>query len=137
MRPYTNNYQSEASLMSGYSSDPEPHRRRHKHDKKKRRISETSRSAKADGFIGAAGGGLIGDLIFPGLGTAAGALVGWIGGKDYGEHRKSREEQRNKIQEAWDRKYSSRDHSHDERRKSRDHSSDGRRRSHDGRRGDY
>jgi uncharacterized protein YcfJ len=89
--------------MNGYASDPEPNRRRHKHhEKRKRRISDSSRSANADGFIGAAGGGLIGDLIFPGLGTAAGALAGWIGGKDYGQNRKKREEKRERQQEDWE-----------------------------------
>ncbi|KAK5257646.1 hypothetical protein LTR40_009485 [Exophiala xenobiotica] len=76
----------------GYLSDPEPHRRKHKN--RSRRISDNSRSTKADAFLGAAGGGLIGDLIFPGLGTLGGAVVGWVGGKDYGKHRKWREDKR-------------------------------------------
>jgi len=60
-----------------------------------------------DGFIGAAGGGLIGYLLYPALGSVGGALVGWIGGKDYGKHRKWREEKRERDQERWERKYGS------------------------------
>jgi uncharacterized protein YcfJ len=112
--------------MSGHSSDPGPHQRRHKHHyETKRRISETSRPTTADGLIGAAGGGLIGNLIFPGLGTAAGALAGWLGGKEYGNYCKSREEKRDREQEAWERKHGSRAHSTDGRQRSRDHSGEG------------
>ena len=107
---------------SGYSSDPEQHR--HKHRDRTRRVSEHSRSTNSDGFLGAAGGGLIGDLIFPGLGTVGGALVGWLGGKDYGKHRKWREDKREKEEEQWQKKYHrgstggsdrSRSHSRDDR----------------------
>jgi hypothetical protein len=80
-------------------------------------VSDNSRSANADGFIGAAGGSIIGDLIFPGLGTVGGALVGFLGGKDYGKHRKWREERRDREQGRWEAKYG------DER--SRDGSRDG------------
>ncbi|KIW62394.1 hypothetical protein PV04_10574 [Phialophora macrospora] len=108
-------------LKQGYSSDPENHRHRHKN--RPRRVSDNSRSTNADGFIGAAGGGLIGDLIFPGLGTVGGALVGWLGGKDYGKHRKWREDKREREQERWEKKYHkgesgsdrSRSHSRDDR----------------------
>jgi hypothetical protein len=116
LTPYGHPNDSKSSL-SGYSSDPEPHRRRHRHrhehsrsrsrdhSGRKRRTSESSRSANADGFIGAAGGGLIGDLIFPGLGTVGGALAGWIGGKDYGEKRKKREDRRDKSQYEWEERF--------------------------------
>jgi hypothetical protein len=33
-----------------------------------------------DTFVGAGGGALIGDLIFPGLGTVGGAILGGLGG---------------------------------------------------------
>jgi len=55
--------------------------------------------------LGAAGGGLIGDLIFPGLGTVGGALAGWIGGKEYGTHRKRKESQREMMQREWEEKF--------------------------------
>ena len=110
---------------SGYSSDPEHSRDKHRKDRT-RRISESSRSSKADGFIGAAGGGLIGDLIFPGLGTVGGALVGFFGGKDYGKHRKWREEKRDREQERWERKYRKGDSGDDSYSRSRSHSRDDR-----------
>ncbi|KIW93560.1 uncharacterized protein Z519_06165 [Cladophialophora bantiana CBS 173.52] len=103
---------------SGYSSDPEPNRRKHKD--RPRRISDNSRSTNADGFIGAAGGGLLGDLLFPGLGTVGGALVGWVGGKDYGKHRKWREEKRDREQERWEREYHRRSSNSRSRSQSRD-----------------
>jgi len=135
-RPYMPPRHSTGELIehNGYSSDPERHRRKHR--ERSRRTSDNSRSTKADALIGAAGGGLIGDLIFPGLGTVGGALVGWVGGKDYGKHRKWREDKRDRDQERWERKYGSdrsRSHSHDrrkgshersERRSSRDHRKD-------------
>ncbi|OQU98157.1 hypothetical protein CLAIMM_03981 [Cladophialophora immunda] len=128
---------------SGYSSDPEPNRRNHK--ERTRRISDHSRSTNADGFLGAAGGGLLGDLLFPGLGTVGGALVGWVGGKDYGKHRKWREEKRDREQERWEREYRrknshsrSRSQSRDRDAHERGHSHgrhDGRRHSHERRKG--
>jgi hypothetical protein len=84
LRPYHAN-NSSPNLAQGYHSDPEPRRRR------RTRRKSTSRSSTADGFLGAAGGGLIGDLIFPGLGTLGGAVAGYIGGKDYGKHRKRKD----------------------------------------------
>jgi hypothetical protein len=38
-------------------------------------------------FLGAGGGALIGDMIFPGLGTIGGALLGGVGGHEYGKSR--------------------------------------------------
>jgi len=58
-------------------------------------------------------------------------LVGWVGGKDYGKHRKWREDKRDRDQGRWERKYGgsdrSRSHSHDREKEGR------RRRSHDDR----
>ena len=119
-RPFGGPNQSETSLGSGYSSDPEYHRRRHRHrhhhsdegtkrdGTSRRKPSDASRSTTTDGLIGATGGGLLGDLIFPGLGTVGGALAGWIGGKDYGKYRQHREEKLHKEQEKWERRYGSR-----------------------------
>lgn len=105
-RFYGSDNPSQTSMDSGYSSDPEPHRRRRRyHHGRQRAHSTTSRSVNADGLIGAAGGGLLGDLIMPGLGTVGGALAGWFGGKDYGHHRKWREEKRHREQEQWERKW--------------------------------
>lgn len=120
----TNTYAIQES-PSGYTSDPEHHhrdrhrRRRHhsssspsrpRSSSSKRRTSSTSRSTTADGFLGAAGGGLIGDLIFPGLGTVGGALAGWFGGKDYGSRRKAREDRRDESQWKWEERWG-REHS--------------------------
>lgn len=146
MRPYANPNSPQYSLESGYSSDPEPHRRKHKHKKRRdsdEKKSSKSRSTTTDAFLGAAGGGLIGDLIFPGLGTVGGAALGYIGGRDYGKHRKVREEKFATAQREWeeihrpeqDRRDRSRDYS------SRDNSNRvverERRRSHENRRDDY
>ncbi|EXJ81739.1 hypothetical protein A1O1_07804 [Capronia coronata CBS 617.96] len=120
------NYSSvDLGVGNGYSSDPERHRRKHK--SQPRRISESSRSTNTDGFLGAAGGGLLGDMLFPGLGTVGGALFGWVGGKDYAKHRRWREEKRDRDQERWERKFGS--------SRSRSHSRDGRRRNHDQQKG--
>ena len=109
----------------GYLSDPEHHRHRHRkrrssHNAQPRDRSasyggrdkeDRSRSTNADGLIGASAGGLIGDLLLPGVGGAlGGAIVGWLGGKDYGSHRKWREEKRQKEESDWQRKFGS---SHD------------------------
>lgn len=101
-QPYLHPNQSSDSLASGYLSDPEPRRRRHSHHKKSR---SSARSTTTEGFLGAAGGGLIGDLILPGLGTVGGALAGWIGGIEYGEHRKRRSSQLEAKQREWEEKF--------------------------------
>jgi hypothetical protein len=51
---------------------------------------------------------LIGDLIFPGLGTLGGAVAGYIGGKDYGKHRKRRESMNREEQKIWEARYGKR-----------------------------
>ncbi|KAL6247180.1 hypothetical protein RBB50_005523 [Rhinocladiella similis] len=129
-RPRPNYSYSDVHDSGGYSSDPEYHRRRHK--SRPRRVSDNSRSTNADAFLGAAGGGLIGDLIFPGLGTIGGALAGWVGGKDYGKHRKWREEKRDREQEKWEKKFRDRDRDRDrDYSRSRSHSHDRPRRNHE------
>lgn len=40
-------------------------------------------------FLGAGGGAIIGDAIFPGLGTVGGALLGAYGGKKASERSRS------------------------------------------------
>ena len=40
-------------------------------------------------FLGAGSGAVIGDLLFPGLGTIGGALLGGVGGHEYGKQRRS------------------------------------------------
>ena len=108
----------------GYISDPEPERHRHKHRHSTSR-GRTSRSSNTDGFLGAAGGGFIGDMIFPGLGTLGGAVAGWVGGKDYGRRREKREERHEREQREWEEKWGHRGKSH-ERSRDRSHDSGGR-----------
>ena len=113
MRPYANPNASQYNLdHAGYVSDPERDRHRHRHRRRRdsgesrdMKDKKSTRSTNSDAFIGAAGGGLIGDLIFPGLGTVGGAALGWLGGKDFGNHRKGRESKRAMEQRKWEEKY--------------------------------
>lgn len=43
--------------------------------------------------MGAGAGGIIGDAIFPGLGTAAGLLIGGLGGRQYAKDKRSHSEE--------------------------------------------
>jgi hypothetical protein len=43
-----------------------------------------------DTFLGAGGGAIIGDAIFPGLGTVGGLLLGGYGGRKYAEKKDRR-----------------------------------------------
>ena len=90
----------------GYSSDPES-RRHHRHSHPRRRLSPQQEKdhLTQDSLIGAAGGGLIGDLIFPGLGTVGGALAGWISGRDYGKFKERQDEARRIEQERWEKRF--------------------------------
>lgn len=65
--------------------DRSRHRRHHRPDSHHRSDSYKQDSGKKKGssantFIGAGGGALIGDAIFPGLGTIGGAILGGLGG---------------------------------------------------------
>lgn len=64
-------------------------------------------------FLGAFGGGAIGDLIFPGLGTIGGALLGGFGGHEVGksgrrsshnngDRREVRGRKRDRYDEEWE-----------------------------------
>ncbi|KAI8943555.1 hypothetical protein NX059_001552 [Plenodomus lindquistii] len=67
-------------------SDREPERRRHKHHHRPRETKTQSKEHKnRDTFLGAGAGTIIGDAILPGLGTAAGLLLGGYGGRKYAE----------------------------------------------------
>lgn len=46
-----------------------------------------------DTFLGAGAGGIIGDAIFPGLGTAAGLILGGLGGRKYAKDKRSHSEE--------------------------------------------
>ncbi|MCJ1438358.1 hypothetical protein MMC27_007746 [Xylographa pallens] len=82
-------YQRRHSASAGYSSDPEDERRHHHrrpHTKRPHSRDErpkaSSKGSSRNGILGATGGALLGDLIFPGLGTTVvGGLAGWYAGK--------------------------------------------------------
>lgn len=62
--------------------------------------------------MGAGGGAILGDAIFPGLGTLGGALLGGLGGHEYGKKRASSDPRQKKH-----RSYSNdMDYGHDYRR---------------------
>ncbi|MCJ1292406.1 hypothetical protein MMC34_003956 [Xylographa carneopallida] len=82
-------HQRRSSADAGYCSDPEYERRHHHrrphtkrpHSRDDRPPTGTKGSSR-NGILGATGGALIGDLIFPGLGTTVvGGLAGWYAGK--------------------------------------------------------
>lgn len=50
---------------------------------------EKKKQSGVSTFLGAGGGALIGDAIFPGLGTLGGAILGGVGGHEYGKQRRS------------------------------------------------
>jgi hypothetical protein len=51
----------------------------------RRKHVEKKKSSGVNTFLGAGGGAIIGDMIFPGLGTIGGALLGGVGGHEYGK----------------------------------------------------
>ena len=57
------------------------------HDSGRENVGKKN-SSSVNTFLGAGGGALIGDMIFPGLGTLGGAVLGGVGGHEY---RKSRD----------------------------------------------
>jgi hypothetical protein len=102
-------FESDSSDSESYHSDPEHHRRRrhHHHDRDKDGSRSRSRglnSSKSprprhrtarhnsDAWIGGVGGALIGDILFPGLGTVGGAAVGALQGHHYDKKRIARED---------------------------------------------
>jgi hypothetical protein len=48
---------------------------------------QRKKSSGVSTFLGAGGGAIVGDLIFPGLGTLGGAILGGMGGHEYGKKR--------------------------------------------------
>ncbi|KAK4507940.1 hypothetical protein PRZ48_001675 [Zasmidium cellare] len=58
--------------------------RKHHHDRPQ---APRKKSSGVNTFLGAGGGALIGDAIFPGLGTLGGAIIGGLGGHEYGKRR--------------------------------------------------
>lgn len=70
---------------SNYSDrDRERERRHHKHRPRESKLQEKEHKTR-DTFLGAGAGTILGDAIFPGLGTAAGLLLGGYSGRKYAE----------------------------------------------------
>ena len=70
-------------------------RRRHHNNHKSSHTSSRDQSggkkaSSTSTFLGAGGGALLGDMIFPGLGTIGGAILGGVGGHEYSKDKKSR-----------------------------------------------
>ncbi|KAK5166911.1 uncharacterized protein LTR77_007640 [Saxophila tyrrhenica] len=91
------------SSTSGYPTAQSPYRRdsrsrsrsrsrdrdrKHRHNHN-RPGADRKKSSGTSAFLGAGGGALIGDLIFPGLGTIGGAILGGVGGHEYSKKRPS------------------------------------------------
>ncbi|KAH7412155.1 hypothetical protein DE146DRAFT_271471 [Phaeosphaeria sp. MPI-PUGE-AT-0046c] len=91
-----------SSSSRSRSSSPERRRRHRRHRSRDDEYATESRSGDGrrhrshhetraqrrehkdrDTFLGAGAGALVGDVIFPGLGTAAGILLGGLGGRKY------------------------------------------------------
>lgn len=75
---------SDRSRSRSRSRDRKKHRH-HQH----RSQPQRKKSSGVNTFLGAGGGAIIGDAIFPGLGTIGGALLGGLGGHEYGKKRAS------------------------------------------------
>jgi len=63
----------------------------------RRKHVERKKSSGVNTFLGAGGGALIGDMIFPGLGTIGGALLGGVGGHEYGKSRSKTHHERSPV----------------------------------------
>lgn len=72
--------------------------RHHRHHQPQRPQPAKKDSGLAT-FLGAGGGALIGDLIIPGMGTLGGAILGGLGGHEYGKQRRSYSNDREYFEE--------------------------------------
>lgn len=69
------------------SRDGRDSSRKHKHHHQPRPQMQRQKSSGVNTFLGAGGGAIVGDLIFPGLGTLGGAILGGVGGHEFGKKR--------------------------------------------------
>ncbi|KAF7947399.1 hypothetical protein EAE96_008487 [Botrytis aclada] len=72
---------SHSRARSTRSMSQSRHRNSHTHSRTSKTRARDSRKDR-NTFFGAFGGGLIGDLIMPGLGTLGGAILGGVGGRE-------------------------------------------------------
>lgn len=68
-------------------------------------------------FLGAGGGAILGDILFPGLGSLGGALIGGVGGHEYGKARDKTHYDRSPGSGRRHRRYSNEDDADYRRRK--------------------
>ncbi|KAK4954347.1 hypothetical protein LTR10_007778 [Elasticomyces elasticus] len=80
--PYTDRDRDRDSSRSRSRSRS---RRRHHHHHREQ--PQPKKKSGVSTFLGAGGGAIIGDVIFPGLGTLGGALLGGVGGHEYAKKR--------------------------------------------------
>lgn len=85
-RSSTSGYPTAQSPYRRDSRSPEPKKHRHHSSRPQ---TTRQKSGGVNTFLGAGGGAIIGDLIFPGLGTIGGAIIGGVGGHEYGKKRAS------------------------------------------------
>lgn len=67
--------------------------REYERSRGQRTKSHQKKHDNRDTFLGAGAGGIIGDAIFPGLGTAAGLIIGGLGGRKYAKDKRSHSEE--------------------------------------------
>jgi hypothetical protein len=96
-RPPRRTYRNSRDDSSDYDdSDPSRSRSRdrshssHRQHHDRHRSTERSRNSR-NTFLGAGGGAIVGDAIFPGLGTLGGLLIGGWGGHEYSKRRSKSE----------------------------------------------
>lgn len=100
------------------SSDGRRHRSHHESRAQRREHKDR------DTFLGAGAGALVGDVIFPGLGTAAGILLGGLGGRKYARSKSEdghAQGQRSRRREYDDDEYDYESSSGEERRRRHGH----------------
>jgi hypothetical protein len=83
----------------------------------RRKHVEKKKSSGVNTFLGAGGGALIGDMIFPGLGTIGGALLGGVGGHEYGKGKSRDKTHHDRSPGRRHRRYSNEDDADYRRRK--------------------
>ncbi|KAH9820448.1 hypothetical protein Tdes44962_MAKER05142 [Teratosphaeria destructans] len=87
--PYYKDDDSRSPSRSRSRERGQHHRNHHHHHHHPTRPQPKKKASGASTFLGAGGGAIIGDAIFPGLGTLGGAILGGLGGHEYGKQRRS------------------------------------------------
>ena len=102
--PYRDEHRDDSKTRSpsrSRSRDIEkPHHHHHHHRiDNNERPQQKRKGSGVSTFLGAGGGAVIGDLIFPGLGTIGGALLGGLSGHEFGRERRSYSSDRDYYEE--------------------------------------